>query len=139
MPAVDLDAPSRAVQLSVDDALVAVKEFGRGQQLQTLLVSVPAAAVRRGRMPPPPVRAGRPLVAPSTAHFPPPRSSQVGLAWVLAALHTLAAVVFATLDPLRRVDHGAFCRSPEDEACRAALAGGRLCDLPRDAWQWRAP
>lgn len=64
---------------------------------------------------------------------------QVGLAWVLAALHTLAAVVFATLDPLRRVDHGAFCRSPEDEACRAALAGGRLCDLPRDAWQWRAP
>lgn len=132
MPTIDLDAPSRAVQLSVDDALVACKEFGRGQQLQTLLVRQGCWVVRRRMRPSP----GAALS--SLPHSLTP-STQVGLAWVLAALHTLAAVVFATLDPLRRVDHGAACRIPEDEACKAALASGHLCDLPRDAWQWRSP
>lgn len=59
---------------------------------------------------------------------------QVGTAWVLAALQVLSAVVLSSLDPLRRGD--AVCRKADDESCTAALAAGRICELPRDAWQW---
>ena len=38
MPVVDLDAPARATQLTVDEALSAVGEFGRGPAQQLLLV-----------------------------------------------------------------------------------------------------
>jgi hypothetical protein len=38
MPVIDLDHSQRAVQLSVDEALQAAGEFGRGQQFQLLLV-----------------------------------------------------------------------------------------------------
>lgn len=59
---------------------------------------------------------------------------QVGTAWVLAALQVLSAVVLCCLDPLRSGD--AACKKADDDACSAALASGRICELPRDAWQW---
>ena len=58
---------------------------------------------------------------------------QVGTAWVLGALQTLAAVVFSTLSPA-----APECAKPDDAACRQALEAGGLCGLPRDAWQWRS-
>ena len=64
----------------------------------------------------------------------------MGLAWLLAAVHTLAAVVFACLDPLQHgASEAAACAKPDDAACTAALTSGDICSLPRDAWHWRAP
>jgi hypothetical protein len=62
----------------------------------------------------------------------------VGAAWLLAALQTLTAVVFSTLDPLRRAGE-VVCTKPDDTACTEGLAAGALCTLPRDTWQWRTP
>ena len=57
--------------------------------------------------------------------------AQVGTAWALGALQTLAAVVFSTLTPPQPE-----CVKAEDDACVKALAAGQLCSLPRDAWHW---
>lgn len=64
---------------------------------------------------------------------------QVGLSWLLAAVQTLTAVVWACLDPLRHLSTEVACTKPDDAACNEALAAGALCSLPREAWAWRAP
>lgn len=63
----------------------------------------------------------------------------VGLSWLLAAVQTLTAVVWACLDPLRHLSTEVACTKPDDAACNEALAAGALCSLPREAWAWRAP
>lgn len=67
MPVIDLDAPARQTQLSVDDALAASKEFGRGQQLQLLLVSSSCRPVVTERMNSPHSRPARLRVRPGAA------------------------------------------------------------------------
>lgn len=59
------------------------------------------------------------------------RIAQVGTAWALGALQTLAAVVFSTLSPPQPE-----CVKGDDEVCTKALAAGQLCSLPREAWHW---
>ncbi|KAI3428283.1 hypothetical protein D9Q98_006662 [Chlorella vulgaris] len=62
----------------------------------------------------------------------------VGLAWCLAALHTLVATVTSCFDPLRRAGE-VTCVKPDDVTCTAALANGTICTLPRETWQWAQP
>lgn len=64
---------------------------------------------------------------------------QVGLSWLLAAVQTLTAVVWACLDPLRHLPDQVACTKPDDQACIEALASGALCSLPRETWAWRSP
>lgn len=152
MPVIDLDRERHTVEL--DAALESVGPFRRGQQVQLALVScavggdallvvrwlggaVQRRASRRARTVAAPLQAlpfarrllcrtFRPLV-------------QVGLSWLLAAIQTLTAVVWACLDPLRHLTDEATCARPDDTACADALAAGALCSLPREAWAWRAP
>ena len=57
---------------------------------------------------------------------------------MLAAMQTLTAIVFSSLDPLQR-GGAVVCTKPDDTACAEALASGNLCALDRAAWQWQHP
>lgn len=128
--------------MTIDEALLSVGEFGRGQLRQFCLVSlvwVPGESLA-------PILDGSacvvdhalqdaPYDAPPASARKPSAALNMFPLCAPAAIQTLVTVFLAE-DPVAR--RWWRCVEPGDKVCEAALLAPmpHVCTLPREAWQW---
>lgn len=121
----------RRQELSIDQALSSVGEFGAGQRLQLCVVRLPLLAFGSERCCDLRLFLSFQLTFCTTFRV---YLFQAGVGWIVASLQLLL-VVFAGVDPVSGENITCLQSS---EACLVEIAKPHpnLCVLPEDSWEW---